>query len=189
MIHHNGLWYLHRRITDKAVCLALSTVASEEEAKVMLLHCRLGHISFDVMRKMFPYEMSKVNKQRLVCDACEFGKHTRTSYVIRGLRSESPFMLVHSDVWTSPVVSVSGVKYFVTFIDCYSRMTWLYLMKHKNEVLDCFKDFCACVKNQFNTHVRIIRSDNGTEYVNTKFKSFLSREGILHQTSCPDTPP
>jgi hypothetical protein len=98
-------------------------------------------------------------------------------------------MLVHSDVWTSPVVLVSGVKYFVTFIDCYSRMTWLYLMKHKNEVLDCFKDFCACAKTQFNTHVKIIRSDNGTEYVNTEFISFLSREGILHQTSCPDTPP
>jgi len=161
-VRHNGLWYLDRRRTDEAVCLALSVVAGEEEAKVMLLHCRLGHISFDVMSKMFPYEMSKVNKQRLVCDACEFGKHTRTSYVTRGLRSESPFMLVHSDVWTSPVVSVSGVKYFVSFIDCYSRMTWLYLMKHKNEVLDCFKDFCAYVKNQFNTHVKIIRSDNGT---------------------------
>ena len=110
-VRHNGLWYLDRRRTDEAVCLALSVVAGEEEAKVMLLHCRLGHISFDVMSKMFPYEMSKVNKQRLVCDACEFGKHTRTSYVARGLRSESPFMLVYSDVWTSPVVSVSGVKY------------------------------------------------------------------------------
>lgn len=188
-VRHNGLWYLDKRRTDEVVCRALSAVASEEEAKVMLLHCRLGHISFDVMSRMFPYEMSKVNKQRLVCDACEFGKHTRTSYVTRGLRSESPFMLVHSDVWTSPIVSVSGVKYFVSFIDCYSRMTWLYLMKHKNEVLDCFKDFCALVKNQYNTHVKIIRSDNGTEYVNTEFRSFLSKEGILHQTSCPDTPP
>jgi hypothetical protein len=43
-VHHNGLWYLDRRRTDEAVCLALSAVASEEEAKVMLLHCRLGHI-------------------------------------------------------------------------------------------------------------------------------------------------
>ena len=37
--------------------------------------------------------------------------------------------------------------------------------------------------------MRIIRSDNGTEYINTEFRSFLSKEGILHQTSCPDTPP
>lgn len=69
----------------------------------------------------------------------------------------TPFNVIHLDVWTSPVVSMSGMTYFVTFIDCYSRMTWLYLMKHKNEVLNCFKDFCACVKNQFNAHVQIIR--------------------------------
>src|SRR6266498_4637233 len=86
-------------------------------------------------------------------------------------------------------VSISGVKYFVTFIDCYSRMTWLYLMKHKSEVLKCFKDFCAYIKNQFNAHVQTLRTDNGTEYVNNEFRSYLSVEGILHQTSCPGTPP
>lgn len=188
-VRRNGLWYLDRSHTDEAICLALSAVASEEVAKVMLLHCRLGHISFDIMSKMFPSEMCKVDKCKLVCDACEFGKHTRTSYVSRGLRSLSPFILIHSDVWTSPITSMSGAKYFVTFIDCYSRMTWLYLMKNKYEVLECFKDFYACVKNQFNAHVQIIRTDNGTEYVNTKFGSFLSKEGILHQTSCPGTPP
>jgi len=155
----------------------------------MLLHCRLGHISFDIMSKMFPHEMSKVNKSNLICDACEYGKHTRSSYVSRGLRSLSPFILIHSDVWTSPVTAISGAKYFVTFIDCYSRMTWVYLMKHKSEVLECFKAFYAYVKNQFGTSIQIIRSDNGTEYVNKEFQGFLSREGILHQTSCPDTPP
>lgn len=88
-VRHNGLWYLDRNKTDGTICLALSAVASEEVAKVMLLHCRLGHISFDIMSKMFPAEMHKVDKCKLVCDACEFGKHTRTSYVSRGLRSLS----------------------------------------------------------------------------------------------------
>jgi len=62
-------------------------------------------------------------------------------------------------------------------------------MKHKYEVLECFKDFYACVKNQYNAHVQIIRIDNGAEYVNKEFWSFLSKKGILHQTSCPGTPP
>jgi len=185
-IRRNGLWFLDRR-TDKS-CTAL-VVTSEEEAKVILQHCRLGHMSFETMCKASPNIMSKVDKSKLVCDACEFGKHTRAPYISRGLRSTLPFALVHSDVWTSPVVSISGMKYFVTFIDCYSRMTWIYLMRHKTEVLKCFKDFYACVKNQFNTQVRVIRTDNGTEYVNNEFANFLSAEGILHQTSCPDTPP
>jgi transposase InsO family protein len=156
---------------------------------VILQHCRLGHMSFDTMSKVFPEEMKKVDKDKLVCDACEYGKHTRTSYVSRGLRSTSPFVLIHSDVWTSPVVSVSGMKYFVTFIDCYSRMTWIYLMKQKSEVFACFRDFYAYIQNRFNIGVQIIRTDNGTEYVNHEFGNFLSEKGVLHQTSCPDTSP
>jgi transposase InsO family protein len=96
-------------------------------------------------------------------------------------------VLIHSDVWTSPVVSISAMKYFVTFIDCYSRMTWIYLMKQKSEVLTCFRDFYAYIQNRFSTNIQIIRTDNGTEYVNNEFGSFLSEKGILHQTSCPGT--
>ncbi|WVZ87161.1 hypothetical protein U9M48_033847 [Paspalum notatum var. saurae] len=188
-IRRDGLWYLDREDASEYVCHVLATTVSEKEAKVLLLHCRLGHIPFETMGKMFPTELSKVDKSKLVCDACEYGKHTRASYVSRGLRSVLPFVMIHSDVWTSPVVSMGGMKYFVTFIDCYSRMTWIYLMKNKNEVLKCFQNFYAYVRNQFNTQVRCIRTDNGTEYVNNEFNSFLSSEGILHQTSCPDTPP
>ena len=96
-VRHKGLWYLDRRETDDALCTALMAAAGDNEAKVMLQHCRLGHISFDAMTKIFPEEMKKVDKDKLVCDACEYGKHTRTSYVSRGLRSTSPFVLIHSE--------------------------------------------------------------------------------------------
>jgi hypothetical protein len=66
--------------------------------------------------------------------------------VSRGISSGSPFVLVHSDVWTCPMVSINGMKYFVTFIDCFSRMIWVYLMKHKDEVFKCFQDFYALLK-------------------------------------------
>jgi hypothetical protein len=43
-------------------------------------------------------------------------------------------------------------------------------------------------KNRFNIDIQIIRTDNGTEYVNHEFDNFLSEKiGILHQTLCPDT--
>ena len=125
------------------------------------------------MAKAFPEIMSKTDKRKLICDACEYGKHTRATYVSRGLRSINPFMLVHSDVWMSPVTSVSGMKYFVTFIDCYSRVAWIYLMKHKSEVLKCFQDFCSLIGNQYDARVKVLRTDNGTEYVNNEFCSFF----------------
>jgi transposase InsO family protein len=62
------------------------------------------------------------------------------------------------------------------------------MLKHKNEVLRCFKDFYKLVTNQFNVKIQILRTDNGTEYVNNEFISFISDQGITHQTTCPGTP-
>jgi transposase InsO family protein len=186
-IRRNGLWFLDRRIDTP--CTALTVSIGEMEAKVILEYCRLGHLSFDTMSKVFPGIMSKVDKRKLVCDACEYGKHTRSIYVSKGHRSISPFMLIHSDVWTCSIISISRMKYFVTFIDCYSRMTWIYLMKQKNEVLKCFRDFCSLVENQYDARIKLLRTDNGTKYVNNEFQNYLSAQGILHQTTCPDTPP
>ena len=59
----------------------------------------------------------------------------------------------------------------------------------KSEVLSCFKDFYAYIQNHFSISIQNIRTDNGTEYVNNEFGKFLSENGILHQTSCPDTSP
>jgi hypothetical protein len=121
----SGLWYMDREGIKDALCTMLVSTMEEKEATVMLLHCRLGHLSFDKIYKAFPNVMCGVDKSKLFCDACEFAKHIRTSYISRGIRSVSPFVLVHSDVWTCPMTSINGMKYFVTFIDCFSRMTWV----------------------------------------------------------------
>jgi peptidoglycan hydrolase CwlO-like protein len=183
------LWYMDHEGTNDTICTILATRMEEKEVAVMLLHYRLGHISFDKICKAFPDAMCGVDKSKLLCRACELAKRTRTSYISRGIRSISPFVLVHSDVWTCPVTSINGMKCFVTFIDCFSWMTWVYVMKHKDEASKYFQNFCAMVENQLNTQVKVLRTDNGTEYVNKEFNAFLSRNGILHQTCCPDTPP
>ena len=184
-----GLWYMDRSMPGQEGLHMLAAIAEDKEIRALIHHCRMGHVSFDKMYQVFPDVMSGVDKSKLKCDACEFAKHTRNSYVSKGIRTISPFVLIHSDVWTCPVLSVSGMKYFVTFIDCHSRMTWVYLMKHKDEVFQCFKVFYALVQTQFNVKIQALRSDNGTEYVNKAIGSFMSDKGILHQTSCPDTPP
>jgi transposase InsO family protein/uncharacterized membrane protein YgcG len=188
-IRHRGLWYMDRSMTGQEGMHMLAIVAEDKETRALIHHCRMGHVSFDKMYQVFPNVMSGVDKSKLCCDACEFAKHTRSSYVAKGIRSISPFVLIHSDVRTCPVVSIGGMKYFVTFIDCHSRMTWVYLMRHKDEVFRCFKTFYALVETQFSVKIQALRSDNGTEYVNKDMGSFMSDKGILHQTSCPDTPP
>jgi Integrase core domain len=73
------------------------------------------------------------------------------------------FDLIHSDLWGhAPVDSKEGFKYFVTFIDDKSRATWLYLLKSKIEVYETFQVFCNMVENQFETTVKVLRTDNDT---------------------------
>jgi hypothetical protein len=183
-VRRNGLWYINHE--DSALTVAIEGT----EKEILLLHYRLGHVSFESLSKMYPNVFKKVDKSRLVCNACELGKHTRSTYLSIGLRSCEPFILVHFDVWGHcSVTSVSGVRWFIIFIDCYTQMTWIYMLKHKSEVLRCFQDFHKLISNQFNAKVQINHTDNGTEYVNNEFMSYTSDHGIIHQTTCPSTPP
>ena len=104
-------------------------------------------------------------------------------------RASAPFELVQFDVWDPcPVVSKFRFKYFVTFVDDYSRMTWLFLMKNHSELFSHFTAFCAKIKTQFNVPVQILRSDNAKEYLSESFQHYMIQHGIIHQTSCVDKP-
>ena len=111
------------------------------------------------------------------------------SYSLNSNKSVIPFGIVHSDVWgPSPITTSSGIRWFVTSIDDCTRMTWLYLFKHKSDVLLAFKTFHTMVQTQFSTKIRILHSDNGGEYVNNDFTHYLTNHRILHETTCPHTP-
>jgi hypothetical protein len=104
-------------------------------------------------------------------------------------KTNAPFELVHSDVWgPAPICSYNGFKYFVIFIDDFSKATWMYLLKSKEEVFNYFVEFSNYVENQFNTKIKIFRSDNDTEFTNNNFKDFFLNKEIFHQTTCINTP-
>jgi hypothetical protein len=73
-------------------------VAETPELELLLLHCHLGHIPIIVLGKLYPKLYSRCSKAKLICDACEFAKHTRTTYRSFDNRSFSCFDIVHSDV-------------------------------------------------------------------------------------------
>ena len=84
-------------------------------------------------------------------------------------------------------MSPIGFKYFVTFINNFSHVTWLYLMKSHFELFSHISAFCAEIQTQFHVSVQTLRSDNAKEYFLEPFHSFILRHRILHQTSCVDT--
>ena len=83
---------------------------------------------------------------------------------------------------------INKCKYFLTIVDDHSRVVWTYLMPSKIHTSSNIKTFCAYVKNHFNTTIKTIRTDNGTEFLNETLRSCFTTHGILHQTSCPNTP-
>lgn len=68
------------------------------------------------------------------------------------------------------------------------QVTWLFFMKQKSEVSVIVPNFLTMIQNQFNAQIKIIRSDNGKEYFNQTLILILQAKGIIHQSTCPDTP-
>jgi transposase InsO family protein len=125
--------------------------------------------------------------QDCVCKACQLGKSKQLPFVESTRCTLGPLELIHSNLWTSPIPSTSGCKYYVLFVDDYSRFTWLYPILNKSELFQCFVKFKLLVENLFTTKIKQFQSDNGGEYTSKQFKDYLSQSGILHRLSCPHT--
>ena len=95
-----------------------------------------------------------------------------------------PLELQFLDVWgPSPTVSFSGNKYYVSFVDAYSRFTWLYPIQEKYDVFHVFKQFQSQVECRFNAKILNVQTDWAGEFrsLNTLFKQI----GITHHVWCP----
>lgn len=132
---------------------------------------------------------SSVSSVSFDCASCKLTKSKVLPFPSQGSHTLHIFDIVHSDVWgIAPVVFHAHYKYFVTFIDDYSRFTWVYFLRAKSEVFSVFQAFLALIENQFSSSIKILRSDSGGEYMSNAFQSFLQTKCIVSQRSCPSTP-
>nr|KAJ0189315.1 hypothetical protein LSAT_V11C800419360 [Lactuca sativa] len=151
-------------------------------------HNRLGHPSDQALVSL----KHKLNFENVVlppCDVCHRAKQTRDSFPVSQHVTSSLGELIHLDVWGPyRVITSEGFRYFLIIVDDYTRVTWVYLLKTKEEVFGCVSVFLNILLNQFEVKVKTVRSDNGTEFLNHKMKQLFESKGILHQTSCVHTP-
>lgn len=89
-------------------------------------------------------------------------------------------------MWTSPLTSLDGFKYYLVIVDHFTRYTWLYPLKQKSQVKEVFVAFKALVENRFQSRIRTLYSDNGGEFI--ALRSFLTQHGISHLTTPLHTP-
>ncbi|XP_052734083.1 uncharacterized protein LOC128196632 [Vigna angularis] len=196
----DGLYFIklqnNAAYSSMHVSAGLKRCVMNEDSSV-LWHRRLGHISIERIKRL-------VNEGVLstldftdfeTCVDCIKGKQTNKSK--RGAkRSSSLLEIIHTDIWC-PDMDASSPKYFITFIDDYSRYMYLYLLRSKDEALDAFKVFKVEIELQCGKKIKIVRSDRGGKYYGRYtengqapglFARFLQEHGIVAQYTMPGSP-
>ncbi len=102
-----------------------------------------------------------------VCEICLEGKMARKPFPHSEKRGKAPLDLIHTDLMgPARVPSFGGGSYAMTFIDDYSRKIFLYILTNKSQAFQKFQEFKAMVESQTGRKIKVLRSDNGREYVN-----------------------
>ncbi|GJS02523.1 ribonuclease H-like domain-containing protein [Tanacetum coccineum] len=153
------------------------------------LYQRLGHPGGEVLRRLVSSNFISCNKEKppVLCHACQLGKHARLPFVSSGTVISSCFDIIHSDVWTSPIPSLSGFKYYVLFLDHYSQFVWVYPLVNKSDVMSKFMLFRNYVRTQFKYEIKSFQYDHGGEFDNRRLHTLFAENGIQFRFLCPQT--
>ena len=149
---YGGLYYFddgnsmfqQQKISNLKVCF------SSTDDTIMLWHRRLGHPNFLYLKHLFPNLFRNKLLSSFQCDICQLAKHHRASFPSQPYKASKPFTLIHSDVWgPSRTLTNSGKRWFITFIDDHTRLSWVYLLKEKSEQNMFLKTFIIWLKHNF----------------------------------------
>ncbi|GJR28470.1 ribonuclease H-like domain-containing protein [Tanacetum coccineum] len=155
-----------------------------------LWHQRLGHPGDAVIQTLSSRGLVSYNKNKNtqhLCRACQLGKQTKLPFQRSTSIVTSPFDIIHSDLWTSPVSSMSGYKYYVLFLDHYSHFLWVYPLHRKSDAQSKLLHFRAFIKTQFNREIKAFQCDHGGEFDNNSLHELFATNGIQFRFSCPRT--
>ena len=124
--------------------------------------------------------LPKIKFSKGFCQGCILGKHLEHKFEKVSHDGMSAHLeLIHSDVsGPFPHMSMSHAKYGLKFIDDFSRYYWVYFLKHKSEVFGLFNVFKDLVENQSGRKLKVLRFDNGDEYVKYEFVNYCKDAGI-----------
>ena len=153
-------------------------------------HQRLGHPGGQVLSHLRSNKFISVipNKHDpSLCHACQLGRRNRLPFSNSLSRASKPFELIHCDLWTSPIMSIPGSKYYLVCLDDFTHYLWTFPLKLKPETFNTLCNFHSYVLTHFNCCIQFIQSDNGREFDNNVARSFFLQQGIHLRLSCPHT--
>ena len=187
----NGLFLLNLESNSHIHNIDAKRCKMNDDNTTYLWHCRLGHIGVKRMKKLHTDGLleSLDFESFDTCEPCLMGKMTKTPFSGTMERASDLLEIIHTDVCGPMSISTrGGYRYFITFTDDLSRYGYIYLMKHKSETFEKFKEFQSEVENHRNKKIKFLRSDRGGEYLSYEFGMHLKTCGIVSQLTPPGTP-
>ncbi|GJZ93894.1 putative ribonuclease H-like domain-containing protein [Tanacetum coccineum] len=182
-----------KNIVPKDGLTCLVAKATSEES--MLWHRRLGHVNFKNINKLVKENLVrdlplKRFENDQTCVACLKGKQHRASCKTKAFSPiTKPLFMLHIDLFGPTFVSsLMHKKYCLVVTDDYSRFSWVFFLTTKDETSEILKNFIKEVENLVDKKVKIIRSDNGTEFKNRMMDEFCREKGIKREYSVARTP-
>lgn len=152
-------------------------------------HHKFGHLSNKTLAHMLRVNNIRVYPKLLNffhCTACGIHKSQKLPFSFNSMTSSKPLELIYSDVWSTSETSVDCFKYYVLFVDHYTKYIWLYPLRNKSDVFQIFLQFKPLVEKFFGFKIISVFSDNGDEY--RKLIPVFNSMGISHYTSPLRTP-
>ena len=105
------------------------------------------------------------------------------------MSTSKAFELLHMDLFgQTQYTSIGGNKYGFVIVDYYTRYTWVFFLVDKSDVFATFKSFVKSIHNDYETTIKRVRSDNGSEFKNTRIDELCDEFGIRHQFLAKYTP-
>jgi hypothetical protein len=131
-----------------------------------------------------------IHFSKQICDACVLGKHPQEKFDKGKTQKASfPLDMIHSDLMAHFLhPSINKKRYMLIFVDDFSRFTWIFFLRQKSKVFQHLKDFKALVETQSRKKIKVLRKNNGGEYVNHEIHNIFHEVGIQFQHMVPYTP-
>lgn len=136
-----------------------------------LLHRRLGHNIEKVLKIILSNcnIYSQINKSSATLpsffQARQYGKSHRFHFRTTETKTTKPLEVIHTDLWgASPVPSKYGHRYYVSFVDDWSRYTWIYPLVSKSDTFKTFIFFKEMIKKKLERKIKAVQSDIGGEF-------------------------
>ena len=152
-------------------------------------HRTLGHVNFKYLKTMCKNKIleglhNEIESDYFKCATCIENKMHNIPFENNRKRAKEILEIVHTDLNGPHSNGYKGEKYFLTFIDDYSKLAKIYAIKSKDEVHDKFVEYINLIENKTGKKMKKLRCDNGTEYLNKNVYRLFREKGIELET-CP----